>query len=400
MTDPSIEACVKYESTLDVTKMEIAKIEFVNAADRVRSKKTPIFAAKHGVEGLYHVIDKYTKNGDKLGYAIGDKWANFDEALDQEALSKWENQIQNIAPQAKTEVRFQQELDVFVGEYAEGTDPRDKMVKYIKTCMKPFKKTNQEHANRMEVLIGIANRLQGTEPEIDNDNRKKIIFETFPSTWQDDFLKSGKTVATQELREIVAFMNICKKQADSTGERKAKRQKTEHRIRGGGNNHSNSNSKTSNTKNNKQACPWPGHGRGHSWEECSKNPASRNYQGNEPYTPRGGRGQQGRGFGGRGRRGYGRGFGRGRGNYNGNGPSGRGYQYSGQGGRGQQGTGSSYSSQNNNNQSENYFNSQNNSNGNWNDMYHRDSMNNQGYNNNNNPNQNYHNDNQNQNKQW
>lgn len=50
----------------------------------------------------------------------------------------------------------------------------------------------------MEVSIGIVNRLQGTEPQIDDDNGKKIIFETFPSTWQDDFHKSGKTEATQE----------------------------------------------------------------------------------------------------------------------------------------------------------------------------------------------------------
>ena len=379
MVDPSIEACVKYESTLDVTKMEIAKIEFVTAANTVRTKKTPIFAAKHGVEGLCHVIDKFNKNADKLGYAIADKWANFDEVLDQEALAKWENQIQNIAPQARTVNRFQQELDTFVGEYAEGTDPRDKMIKYIKTCMKPFKKGNQEHANRMEVLIGIANRLQGTEPEIDDNNRKKIIFETFPSTWQDDFLKSGKTVATQELREIIAFMNICKKQADASQERKPKRQKTE-RIRGGNGNQTASSSNSKTNSNDKDPCPWPGHGRGHTWAECSKNPASKNHTGNQPCSSRGKGYNQGRGFGGRGGRGFGRGFGRGRGNYNnGNGSSGRGYQYSGLGGRGQQGTGGSFYSQNNNNQTDNYFNYQqdNNSNGNWNDMYHQEPMNNQ-----------------------
>lgn len=259
------------------------------------------------VEGLYHVIDKFNKNADKLGYAITDEWANFDEVLDQEPLAKWENQISGIAAASRNVARFEQELGTFVGEYAEGTDPRDKMIKYIKTCVKPFKKSNQEHTNRMEVLIGIANRLQGTEPQIDNDNRKKIIFETFPSTWQDDFLKSGKTVASQELRETVAFMNICENQADATGERKTKRQKTD-RIRGGGN-HSQNNSKNSNKDNGRQPCPWPGHGGGHTWSECSKNPASKNYTGNQPYAPRGGRGQ-GRGFRGRG----GRGFGRGRGN--------------------------------------------------------------------------------------
>ena len=385
MTDPSIQACVKYESTLDVTKMEKVKMELVTAAGTVRSKKTPVFSAKHGVEGLYHAIDRFNKNAAKLNYQAGDKWNNFDEALDTVAQSKWETQTTNIAANQRTNARFQLECDRFVASYAEGTDPRDKLIKYIKTCNKPFKKGNQEHSDRLEALINIANRLQGTEPDIDDQNRKKIIFETFPSGWQDDFHKSGKQVSTQQLYEIIAFMNICKKQADSDNERKTKKQKTE-RIRGGSNASSIKNHK------NKDSCPWPGHGKGHTWEECSKNPASKNYAGNEPYVPRGGRGQ-GRGYGGRGGRGFGRGFGRGRSNYYGNGPSGRGYQYSGQGGRGQQGTGGSFNSQTNNkNQSENYFNhSQNNSSGNWNDMYHQE-MNNH----NNNQNYNY----QNQNKQW
>lgn len=45
---------------------------------------------------------------------------------------------------------------------------------------------------------------QVTEPEINNYNRKKTMFETFPSSWQDVFLKIQKRVG--------AFMNIHEKQ--------------------------------------------------------------------------------------------------------------------------------------------------------------------------------------------
>ena len=133
MTDPSIETCIKYESIIDVKKMELVKIEKVTAARSVRSKKFPVFSAKHGVEGLYHVTDRYLKSAEELEYGAVDKWNSFDEVLDTVAQSKWGIIIANITPNLKTNQHFETEWSQLVETYAEGKNLRDKMIKYIKT---------------------------------------------------------------------------------------------------------------------------------------------------------------------------------------------------------------------------------------------------------------------------
>ena len=50
--------CIKYESELDVSKMELVKLEKTVDGDSI-SKKVPIFSAQHGVEGLFLVIDHF-----------------------------------------------------------------------------------------------------------------------------------------------------------------------------------------------------------------------------------------------------------------------------------------------------------------------------------------------------
>ena len=78
------------------------------------------------------------------------------------------------------------EVDTFITSYAEHSEPRDVLVRYLRnpeSCRKPNKVTPQAHMDRLKKLIGYANRLEGTEREVDEENWKKIIFECFPITW-------------------------------------------------------------------------------------------------------------------------------------------------------------------------------------------------------------------------
>mmetsp|Transcript_886 Transcript_886/g.1149 ORF Transcript_886/g.1149 Transcript_886/m.1149 type:complete len:112 (-) Transcript_886:1619-1954(-) len=103
----------------------------------------------------------------------------------------------------------------------------------------------------MKVLIRIANRLflilDGTAPNIDDSNTKKIIFESFRDDWKKDYLKSGNVVANQTLTQIISYMSLCKAVSDSKLDNK-KRNST-NRLRGGGDNNG------SNNKKKKQNCP-------------------------------------------------------------------------------------------------------------------------------------------------
>ena len=216
-----------------------------------------------GVEGLIHIVDYFNKNATKLNFTTAEKWTNFDEVLDSVAESKWTARITNIAPQARTENRLKSEIKWLIGTYAESDFPRDVLIEYLKGpgCKKPFAKSPQEHADRMEVLIRIANRLDGTAPNIDDSNTKKIIFESFRDDWQTDYLKSGNVVANQTLTQIISYMSLCKSVSDS---------KVDNRKRNSGDNNGNKN------KKKKQICPI--HTRSnHTWDDCSLNPRSANY---------------------------------------------------------------------------------------------------------------------------
>ena len=211
-----VQPCVKYESKLDTSKVTTVKLDKTENGAK-RSKYCSQFTASMGVEGLIYVIDQFNKNADKLNLTIGEKWNNSDEVLDAVAESKWTSQIINIAPQARNEIYFTTQLNILIGSYAKNVNPTDVLIKYLKGLngKKPYAKTPQEHANGMEVLICIANRLSGTEQNMDEANKKKIIFESFRDDWQTDFKKSGNTVATSSLTQIIGYMNLCKSVLDS-----------------------------------------------------------------------------------------------------------------------------------------------------------------------------------------
>ena len=219
------EPCIKYEDEFSPSKLETVKIEKVDQNGQVRTKKVPVFTAKVGVEGLFHVIDKYKRMADRLALTVAEKWDQFDDVLDQVSEKKWDSQTKNIAANQRTNNRFDTEIEEFIQSYAQDPNPKDILLKYIKDkCKKPYKKSSQEHADRMISLISFANELRGTEPDVDEDNRKKIIFESFPNQWQLDFKKSGKTVVGSDLTEIISYMNLCKGEADekeSSRKRKA-----------------------------------------------------------------------------------------------------------------------------------------------------------------------------------
>lgn len=294
----SRKPCVLYESKFKVTELDTQKVE--NVVNRtVRSKKCPVFSSVHGIEGLFHVVDKFKRAASRLNLQDENLWDAFEDVLDTVAKSKWDNLIKNIADADKTDQRFDEEIKAFVKSYSQDDNARDVLVKYLKEqCRKPYKVTPQEHADRMESLINIANRLEGTEPEIDEDNKKKIIFETFPVPWQYSF-KRSKDINSSTLLQIISFMTLCKCEADETDERKNKKQKVDtSRIRGGDGKKNSGGGKGKGLDLN-QECPV--HGR-HKWGECSLNPRSENYQ----TRLNGGRFNNGQG------RGFSQGRGRGR----------------------------------------------------------------------------------------
>ena len=325
--------CIVYEEKFDPSSLTQVKLEHNG-----NTRKVPVFKASAGVEGLFHVIDKFLKAATRLNFQAAELWDQFEDVLDTVAENKWTNLIQNIGGGARNRNRFLREVTVnFVAQYAESENPRDVLIEYIKgdECKKKRKVDPGIHASRIETLCRYANRLEGTEPALNEAQIKKLVFESFPGSWQDDYKKSHRNFQNDTIADIVGYMTLCKAITDKEEERRGKKRKAENpdRIRGGNSAKNKNRNKTgSNTKvSDNDDCPVHG---GHKWGVCSLNPRSANWRGGNTNTGRFGGRFQGR-FGGRG-------GGSGDSSYSSHSAGGRGHQSSGgrgSGGRFQPGRG-------------------------------------------------------------
>ena len=323
--------CVIYESTVDHQEFETVKLEQTFADGSVKKKQVPIFSGKHGVEGLLHVVDRFQRAARKLAFDAEDNWDNFEEVLDDTAEKRWTNLTGNLTDAQKTAARFIQEVNRFVMGYAGGTTARDDLHKYLRTSVrKPKNVSPQEHADRVETLCRYSNTLPGTEPELTEAQTKNIIFETFPTSWQKEYLKKNTRIGNQTIADIVDYMDMIKGFTDGTENNKRKSDD---------NNNNNTDNRNGNEKKKKKQKTGRGGAPGkpkpddrcpfhhtHKWKQCFDNPNG------ESFRPSRGQNHEGRGQqGGRGR-GRGGGRGGGRGYDNRGGTAGRGGFHSNRGG--------------------------------------------------------------------
>ena len=155
------------------------------------------------------------------------------------------------------------------------------------------------------------------EPKMTDDQKKRVIFESFPVKWQHAYIQSGRRIQTESLVRIVQYMKDEKSFNHNAGTKRKRNDDDNHSnynrlgrgnrtaMRGGGR------TGRGRGRNNNRTNPCRIHAGQHDWSECWDNENSPNYRPNR-HMGRGGRGrhQQGRG---------GRGFGRNQSHYCGRG---------------------------------------------------------------------------------
>ena len=67
---------------------------------------------------------------------------------------------------------------------------------------------------RIELMCKYVNCLQGMHQELTEEEIKKLIFETFPVRWQQDYKKVKWPLATETIPKMVEFMKLCKDVSD------------------------------------------------------------------------------------------------------------------------------------------------------------------------------------------
>jgi hypothetical protein len=100
----------------------------------------------------------------------------------------------------RTMERYTQVIEEYILEYVDPLS-KDYMIKYLKDFHRPVHTKPRDHATRMETLVRYTNRLPGTEPDITPQQTKNMIFESFPVTWKQSWIRAGKSLVTNTLAE-------------------------------------------------------------------------------------------------------------------------------------------------------------------------------------------------------
>ena len=124
--------CVRYKDELKINEMEEVRIEIPTPAGRTNSCKTPVFAEKSGVQGFLHVLDKFLKDGNRLGFQVEDYWDKFGEVIDTVAEDKWMSLIIIFTAPTRTMSRWRTTVNTLLQMYGEDDNPRYILINYIK----------------------------------------------------------------------------------------------------------------------------------------------------------------------------------------------------------------------------------------------------------------------------
>jgi hypothetical protein len=326
-------AILPYKSGFVASDLATVKLKQEFQGGSTKDKKCPVFSGEHGVEALLYVEERFRKiSARTLQWTTGaELFDGFEEVLVDTALTNWEDLILPIAEDDKTVAQFEAVLQLLYRKYV-SAEARDIQFEYFRTLRKPLKSSPLEHSSRMLTLARYGNKLPGNEPALTEEQVKKCIFQSYPTKWQQQFIRSGQRVATSTLSDIVEFMNNEKIFADSqdttkNGDKKkpsnsfkdshsdqSKKRKAYMDKRA-----SHAHKKGKITEGLKPDSECPIHG-GHPWNKCFDNPTGENYKprgsdGRRPSPGGRGRGRGGYSSTGRGNGGRGSGAGRSNGQY-------------------------------------------------------------------------------------
>ena len=246
MSNSLRKPCMEYKPAFVQSEMEKVKLKNVveleggrNPRSLTKEKKCPIFTGKEGIEGLLYVERRFRKVAEYLNWTTGtEKYDGFEEVLADTAKEHWENIVGNIEDANRTVERFDESIRQFYLKYCD-EEARDTMFKYLCTLKRPVGEEPQLFADRIETLVSYSNKLPGIEAPLQDDSVKIIIFDSFPETWQETFVRSGKVLREETLSEILQFMKNEKKFADKKDRKNLKHKggasnDEAKRIRGGG----------------------------------------------------------------------------------------------------------------------------------------------------------------------
>ena len=219
--------CIEYKKAYKTSEMETVTLRNRMADGRDVKRRCLVFSGSEGVEGLIQTKTRFNNVAHALQLEDGPElFDNFEQVLSDNAETRWQNLVADIADADRTDVRYEDEYKNLLDSYATNRG-RDYMRDYLLSSevRKPHDADCAEHKERLTTLIKYTNMLSGTQDQIDDNEEKHMIFKSFPENWQRAYILSGHNYMTQTLDEIVQYM-ANKKIAQDQKERDERRRTT------------------------------------------------------------------------------------------------------------------------------------------------------------------------------
>jgi len=212
----------EHKSSFVKSELETAKLKQSCDDGTRREHEAPVFDGEGAVERFFCVEEHFRHCAAKMDWTTGPEvFENFEEILTDVALEKWETRAQSAAPADQTLARFEPATQELLLERA---DPlaKDCVIKHLKDFRRPAHAKPRDRATRAETLVRCTNHLPGAEPNITPQQMKSMIFESFPVTWRQSWIRAGESSVTNTLPELAQFMANEQSFADERDESKKK----------------------------------------------------------------------------------------------------------------------------------------------------------------------------------
>ena len=112
---------------------------------------------------------------------------------------------------------FQALMKDFIKMYCTSTDSKGDLIEYLKSedCRKPMKAEVATHQDRIEELMRFSKMLEGSRPNLTEEEQKLILFRSFPLAWQINWNRTQVSPQSATVEKLMQYMNNEKQYADA-----------------------------------------------------------------------------------------------------------------------------------------------------------------------------------------
>ena len=141
----------------------------------------------------------------------------FMNCLGSKAWDRWAKLIKNRRSGDFNDNQSNQAKKEWISEHVKDRKSKETILNtwtLTKDFMKPKELEIKDHADRIETICNYIDLLPGDHPERTDMERKSLLFNTFPSTWCEEFTLNRNDPEQVSKKEIKDFMEKRKEKAD------------------------------------------------------------------------------------------------------------------------------------------------------------------------------------------